>query len=60
MSVHFDPRRRIYDLHSFDAPCDLEPRRFSDFSCDYSEGRDSHKSSKSADTEDEEDWPATQ
>ena len=55
MSVHFDPRRRIYDLYSFDVPYDLEPRGFSDFSCDYSEGRDSHESSTLADIEDEED-----
>lgn len=53
MYVRFDPRRRIYDLYSFDAPYDLEPRGFSDSSCDYSEGCDSHESSTLADMEDQ-------
>lgn len=55
MSVHFDIRKRIYDLYSFDAPYDLEPRGFSGFTQDYRKDLDLQKSSALADTEDDED-----
>lgn len=55
MSVRFNPRRRIYDLYSFDVPYDLEPTRFSDFLRDYEKELDSHKNSTPVDTEGEED-----
>jgi len=55
MSVRFNPRKRIYDLYSFDAPYDLEPAGLSDFLRDYENELDSHKSSTPVDTEGEED-----
>jgi hypothetical protein len=55
MSVQFDPRRRIYDLYSFDAPYDLEPTALSDFLQDYRKSLDLGAQSASPDIEDEED-----
>jgi len=58
MSVCFDPRKRIYDLHSFDAPdapYDLEPTVFPESLRNYEETIDSHKNFTSAGIEDEED-----
>jgi len=55
MSVHFDPRKRIYDLYSFDVPYDLEPTVFSEFLQDYGERPDSQRHSAGADAEDQDD-----
>jgi hypothetical protein len=55
MSVHFDLHKRIYDLYSFDAPYDLEPRGFSGFTQDYRKDLDLQNNSALADTEDDED-----
>ena len=52
MSVHFDPWRRIYDLYSFDAPYDLEPRGLSVLLQEYGEDFGSQENSP-ADAEDE-------
>ena len=52
MSENFDPRKRIYDLYSFDAPYDLEPTGLSELSQDYGEGPDSHRNSVWADAGD--------
>jgi len=53
VSVHFNPEKRIYDLYSFDAPYDLEPRGFSEFLQDYGKDPDSHRNSTPADAEEE-------
>jgi hypothetical protein len=55
MSARFDIRQRIYDLYSFDAPYDLEPRGISDFLRAYGESLDSHKNVTPADIEDQDD-----
>jgi len=54
MSEHFDLKKRIYDLYSFDAPYDLEPGGFSLSWRHYGEDGDSHKNLPPADTGDEE------
>jgi len=55
MSVDFDPKKRIYDLYSFDAPYDLEPTGLFGFSRDYGKGPDLHRNSKPVNIEGEED-----
>jgi hypothetical protein len=53
MSLHFDARKRIYDLYSFDAPYDLEPGGSWLPWRDYREEVDSHKNLPPAGTDEE-------
>jgi len=54
--VRFDPRKRIYDLYSFDVPYDLEQTGLSDFLRDYEGSPDAHKGSISTDTEEDDEF----
>lgn len=54
MSGHFDSRKRIYDLYSFDAPYDLEPKGLSDIFRDYAEDHAADEHLVLANTDDEE------
>jgi DNA-binding transcriptional MerR regulator len=56
VSASFDLRKRIYDLYSFDAPYDLEPKGFSGFPQDYKKDLNSHKNSARIAPEDEEEF----
>jgi hypothetical protein len=55
MSVNFDPRKRIYDLYSFDFPYDLEPRGFSDSLRAYQKDQDTARNSTAVAARDDED-----
>ena len=55
MATAFDSRKRIYDLYSFDAPYDLEPRGFSESLEDYSKEAGGERHSALSTAEDDED-----